>query len=121
MFWWRFRHNQKAMIGGIIVLLLIACAIFAPLIAPMDPNDGELSASLAAVGEKGYALGTDKNGRDVLSRLIYGSRTALGGALRSIYGFHPEKANIGEGPFLITANHNGELDPALLALCRRYG
>ncbi len=40
----------------------------------------------------------------------------LGGALKSIYGFHPEKANIGKGPFLITANHNGELDPALLAL-----
>lgn len=81
MFWWRFRHNQKAMIGGSIVLVLIVCAIFAPLIAPMDPNDGELSASLAAVGEKGYPLGTDKNGRDVLSRLIFGSRTALGGAL----------------------------------------
>ena len=43
-------------------------------------------------------------------------KAALGGALRNIYGFHPEKANIGKGPFLITANHNGELDPALLAL-----
>jgi peptide/nickel transport system permease protein len=81
MFWWRFRHNQKAMIGGIIVLLLIGCAIFAPIVAPMDPNDGELSASLVGAGQQGYTLGTDKNGRDVLSRLIYGSRTALGGAL----------------------------------------
>ena len=43
-------------------------------------------------------------------------KVTLNGALRSIYGFHPEKANIGKGPFLITANHNGELDPALLAL-----
>ncbi|MDD4312814.1 MAG: lysophospholipid acyltransferase family protein, partial [Eubacteriales bacterium] len=43
-------------------------------------------------------------------------RTTLNGALKSIYGFHPEKADIGKGPFLITANHNGELDPALLAL-----
>jgi len=81
MFWWRLRHNQKAMIGGIIVLLLVACAIFAPLIAPMDPTDGELSASLVGPGQEGYALGTDKNGRDVLSRLIFGTRTALGGAL----------------------------------------
>lgn len=81
MFWWRFRHNQKAMIGGVIVLLLVACAIFAPLIAPMDPTDGELSASLVGPGHEGYALGTDKNGRDVLSRLIFGTRTALGGAL----------------------------------------
>ena len=43
-------------------------------------------------------------------------KTTLGGILRSIYGFHPEPANVGAGPFLITANHNGELDPALLAM-----
>lgn len=43
-------------------------------------------------------------------------KATLSGALKSIYGFHPEKANIGKGPFLITANHNGNLDPALLAL-----
>ncbi|MFT4041463.1 MAG: ABC transporter permease [Thermomicrobiales bacterium] len=81
MFWWRFRHNQKALIGGVIVLTLVLCAVFAPFIAPMDPNDGELSASLVSPGTNGYVLGTDKNGRDVLSRVIFGSRTALGGAL----------------------------------------
>lgn len=43
-------------------------------------------------------------------------KTALGGIIRNIYGFHPEKANIGKGPFLITANHNGDLDPAFLAM-----
>jgi 1-acyl-sn-glycerol-3-phosphate acyltransferase len=43
-------------------------------------------------------------------------RTLLGGILKRIYRFHPEKAEIGKGPYLITANHNGELDPALLAL-----
>lgn len=79
MFWWRFRQNPKALIGGAIVALLILVAFFAPLIAPMDPNDGELSASLEPPGSH-YLLGTDKNGRDVLSRLIFGSRTALVGA-----------------------------------------
>lgn len=43
-------------------------------------------------------------------------KMALGGVIRSIYGFHPEKATLGKGPFLITANHNGELDPAFLAM-----
>jgi 1-acyl-sn-glycerol-3-phosphate acyltransferase len=43
-------------------------------------------------------------------------KTVLGGVIRSIYGFHPEQANLGKGPFLITANHNGELDPAFLAM-----
>ena len=42
--------------------------------------------------------------------------TTLGGIIRNIYGFHPEKANVGKGPFLITSNHNGELDPAFLAM-----
>ena len=80
MFWWRTRHNPKAMIGGTIILFLIAVAILAPLLAPKDPTDGELVDSLAPPGD-GYVLGTDKNGRDVLSRLLYGTRTALGGAL----------------------------------------
>jgi 1-acyl-sn-glycerol-3-phosphate acyltransferase len=43
-------------------------------------------------------------------------RWLLGGTLKRIYGFHTAVAEVGKGPFLITANHNGELDPALLAL-----
>ena len=46
-------------------------------------------------------------------------RFVASGTLKRIYHFKPEKANIGKGPFLITANHNGELDPALLALSFR--
>jgi peptide/nickel transport system permease protein len=80
MFWWRMRHNPKAMVGGVIVVLLLAVAVIAPIIAPHDPNDGELADSLAPPGQS-YLLGADKNGRDILSRLIYGTRTALAGAL----------------------------------------
>ena len=80
MFWWRMRHNPKALIGGAIVIFLLTVAVIAPLIAPRDPTDGELADSLAAPGQE-YLLGADKNGRDILSRLIYGTRTALAGAL----------------------------------------
>jgi peptide/nickel transport system permease protein len=80
MFFWRVRGNPKAMIGSIIVALLLIMIIFAPLIAPKDPLYGTLPDSLAGPSSK-YLLGADKNGRDVLSRLIYGTRTALGGAL----------------------------------------
>jgi peptide/nickel transport system permease protein len=80
MFIWRFRQNRKAMIGAIIVIVLLLTIVFAPLIAPMDPLDGTLSDSLHGPSSQ-YLLGTDKNGRDVLSRLIYGTRTALGAAL----------------------------------------
>jgi peptide/nickel transport system permease protein len=80
MFWWRFSRNIKAVIGGGIIAVLLFIALFSPLLAPKDPNDGELAASLAPPGAE-YILGADKNGRDVLSRLIFGARTALGGAI----------------------------------------
>lgn len=80
MFLWRLRHNPKAMIGGIIVLALLVLIVFAPVLAPADPLDGELSLSLAGPSPE-HLLGTDKNGRDVLSRIIHGTRTAVGGAL----------------------------------------
>ena len=80
LFLWRFRNNTKAMLGLIIVVTLLLIAIFAPFLAPKDPLDGTLSDSLAGPSRE-YLLGADKNGRDVLSRLIYGSRVALGGAL----------------------------------------
>jgi peptide/nickel transport system permease protein len=80
MFFWRLRGNTKAVIGGSIVLILLILIVFAPLLAPKDPNDGNLPDSLAGPSRT-YLLGADKNGRDVLSRLIFGTRTALGGAL----------------------------------------
>lgn len=68
------------MIGLSIVVVLILVALFAPLLAPHDPLKGTLSDSLASPSRE-YPLGADKNGRDVLSRLIHGTRVALGGAL----------------------------------------
>ena len=80
MFFWRFRRNQKAVIGAILVVVLLVVIAFAPLIAPIDPNYGDLKAALAPPSGD-HLLGADRNGRDVLSRIIYGTRTALGGAL----------------------------------------
>jgi peptide/nickel transport system permease protein len=84
MFLWRLRRNPKAMIGGTIVLVLLLLIVVAPLLAPADPLDGELSQSLIGPSPD-HLLGTDKNGRDVLSRLLYGTRTAVGGALLVVF------------------------------------
>lgn len=75
-------REPKVTIGGGLILVLIMIAIFAPLIAPKNPLDQDLMlASLPPVGlagnEPGYFLGTDALGRDVLSRLIFGTRVAL--------------------------------------------
>lgn len=60
----------------VLAIAIICVAIFAPFIAPKDPYDAVMSDSLQAPGEK-YICGTDKLGRDVLSRVIYGTRSSL--------------------------------------------
>ncbi|MDE6817078.1 MAG: ABC transporter permease [Lachnospiraceae bacterium] len=57
-------------------LLFIGMAIFAPLLAPYDPNRQDLMSSLAKPSAK-YLLGTDLHGRDILSRIIFGTRISM--------------------------------------------
>src|SRR6266516_3304459 len=68
--------------SAILLLFLVIPAVFAPQIAPHDPLKGSLSKRLkppvwAQGGSIEYPLGTDKMGRDILSRIIYGSRISL--------------------------------------------
>lgn len=60
----------------VLAIAIICVAIFAPFIAPKDPYDAVMSDSLQPPGGK-YICGTDKLGRDVLSRVIYGTRSSL--------------------------------------------
>jgi peptide/nickel transport system permease protein len=79
--WRRFQRDRAAVIGGLIVIAVILCALFAPLLAPVDPLKQDAAGRLQPIGAPGHPLGTDGNGRDVLSRLVYGSRVALQVAL----------------------------------------
>jgi peptide/nickel transport system permease protein len=63
-------------IGVVIILLLILTAVFAPLLTPYEPNKVKLEESLQQPSSQ-HLLGTDKVGRDVLTRILYGSRIAL--------------------------------------------
>ena len=78
--WQRFRRvffQRKVVLFGLIILtLLVITAIFAPLLAPYDPFLISMAESLQQPSGK-HLLGTDLQGRDTLSRLIYGSRMAL--------------------------------------------
>jgi peptide/nickel transport system permease protein len=62
--------------GAVSIVLMILCAVLAPVIAPYDPLDTDFLAQLSPPS-MAHWLGTDAFGRDLLSRLIYGSRTAL--------------------------------------------
>ncbi|WP_246414126.1 nickel transporter permease [Martelella radicis] len=71
-----FTGNRLALIGAAIVFLLIMVAIFAPLIAPYNPNAQSLSDALQAPSASHW-FGTDEYGRDIFSRVVYGSRITL--------------------------------------------
>ncbi|WP_313530803.1 nickel transporter permease [Shinella sp.] len=75
--WRRFTANKLAVIGLVIILGLVFLAIFAPLLAPHSPYIGDLAKSRLMTPGAGHWLGTDDQGRDILSRLIYGSRLTL--------------------------------------------
>jgi peptide/nickel transport system permease protein len=75
-FWARLKRNRMAMIGLGLVLGLFMVSIFAPWLAPYDPNSINLKEVLMPPSPAHY-LGTDTLGRDVLSRIIYGSRVSL--------------------------------------------
>lgn len=82
----RLIRNPRVMVGAVVLLLLLIAAVCAPWLSPMDPLEQDLLSPLVAPGTSVdptvpealvHWLGTDSLGRDVLSRLIWGARTAL--------------------------------------------
>ena len=99
----RLKKDKMAMFGLFIIILLIFLALFANVIAPYGYDDQNLKDRLMGPNSK-YLLGTDNFGRDILSRIIYGSRISLqvgfiavgisaivGGALGAIAGYYGGK------------------------------
>ncbi|MES2634803.1 MAG: ABC transporter permease [Pseudomonadota bacterium] len=74
--WHLLRAQRKAMVGGIIVLMFLAAAVFAPVLAPYSPTEQNFLASMKPPSAAHW-LGTDSFGQDILSRLFYGARSAL--------------------------------------------
>lgn len=77
-------HNKLLTISGTIILIYIVVTIIAPLVAPYDPLTPHAGANYLAPGGhflgKHFLFGTDKEGRDVLSRILFGGRATLVGA-----------------------------------------
>jgi peptide/nickel transport system permease protein len=107
--WRRLKRDRAPMLGAVLGLLIIIAALFAPVLAPHDPTvqyrdgltpDGQPIPSTLSQGSWRFPLGTDANGRDLLSRIIYGARVSLlvgvlantlavtlGGMIGSVAGF----------------------------------
>ena len=72
----RLQANRLAMLGALVVVILIVVALFAPIIAPHDPYAINVDAILLPPSFS-HPFGTDELGRDVFSRMVYGSRVSL--------------------------------------------
>jgi peptide/nickel transport system permease protein len=97
---YRLRYDYVTLFFALVILLIALSAIFAPLLAPFDPLKTSMAYRLKPIGFRGFLLGTDELGRDMLSRLVYGGRmsllmgltpvvlaTIIGGTLGVVAGF----------------------------------
>ena len=109
--WRTFTRNRTAVVGLVMVILLFVVAIFAPWIAPHNPLEQSIVNRLQGPSP-GYPLGRDAYGRDVLSRIIYGTRVALEvGVLSVLLG-----GVVGTTIGVTAAYFGGKLDAALMRL-----
>lgn len=75
--WQRFRQDRTAVVSLGVLVLIIVCALAAPLLTSHDPLQGDIAHRLLPIGAAGHILGTDEQGRDMLARLLYGARLSL--------------------------------------------
>ncbi len=98
--WRRFRKNRRAVFGGILVLLLLAAGIFAPVLTKYDPYTQDLINKCLGPSWE-HLCGTDNYGRDIFTRILYGARISLivgwvsvitscllGGTLGAVAGYY---------------------------------
>ena len=92
----RLLSEPVAAIAFIVALLLIFGAVFAPWLAPTDPFDNNLASAMSVPGTEGLPLGADSQGRDMVTRLLFGLRVTmvmglasvlLGGGIGALVGF----------------------------------
>jgi peptide/nickel transport system permease protein len=116
-----FRHSPVAMVAGLIAFICIFCSVFAGWVAPHNPfdlttlelSDARLPPSWEAEGVRKYLLGTDDQGRDILSALIYGARISLVVGLASVF----LSVVFGVGMGLLAGFVGGWVDAFLMRLC----
>ncbi len=84
---WSLRRSPVTVAAALLTLACVAAALFAPWLAPQNPFDAaslNLNEAFRAPGSAGHLLGTDDQGRDVLSTIMYGARISLGVGLASV-------------------------------------
>jgi peptide/nickel transport system permease protein len=118
---WSYRHSPVAIVASIVALILILMAVFAPLLAPYNPfnpatlnlMDGFTPPNSTSMSGKHFALGTDSQGRDVLSTIMYGSRVSLFvGIMATLFAMV-----MGVGLGLVSGYVGGVVDAVIMRVC----
>ncbi len=116
--WFSFKQSPVAMAATLVAAIMVAGAILAPWVAPHQPfdlaslslNDSLLPPAWSEQGRLSYALGTDDQGRDVLSTILYGSRISLLVGLASVVF----ASLLGVGLGLLSGYVGGRLDAFIM-------
>ncbi|MBA4329998.1 MAG: ABC transporter permease [Polaromonas sp.] len=116
-----FRTSPVAMAAAAVALICIFCSVFAGFVAPHNPfdlttlelSDARLPPAWSEGGSSKYLLGTDDQGRDILSALMYGARISLAVGFASVV----LSVLIGVGFGLLAGFYGGWIDAALMRLC----
>jgi len=80
----RLGHNPAGVLGAVLLLVVVLAGVCAPLLAPYPPAEVHFATPFQQPGTVGFAFGTDDLGRDVWSRVLYGTRTSLEVGLLSV-------------------------------------
>ncbi len=119
--WHSFKQSPTAMVAAAIALVCVVCAVFAPWLAPHNPQDlaslqlidARLPPAWVADGQVRYPLGTDDQGRDILSALMYGARISLLVGLASVV----LSVVLGVGLGLLAGFVGGRIDSFIMRVC----
>ena len=119
--WFSFRHSPTAIVAAVIAALCIVCSVFAPWVSPHNPfdlatlnlSDARLPPAWQDGGSSTYLLGTDDQGRDLLSALFYGARLSLAVGFASVL----LSLVVGVGLGLLSGFAGGKVDAFIMRLC----
>jgi peptide/nickel transport system permease protein len=111
LIWKGFQRDKAAVVGGLMVLFILSIAIFCPLLAPHDPLKTAPENQLLSPSKE-YWLGTDRFGRDQLSRLMYGTSVSMLLSFGSVFIALVVGVVIG----LVSGYYGGKLDSVIMRL-----
>ncbi|WP_273282889.1 ABC transporter permease [Methylibium petroleiphilum] len=119
--WHSFRASPVAMLAAAIAAACLLCAVLAPLVAPHDPfdlatldlGDSRLPPAWMAEGKSAYLLGTDDQGRDLLSAVMYGARISLAVGIASVLLSMLVGVTLG----LVSGFAGGRVDALIMRVC----